>query len=174
MDVMPMAAFDFVFVVILVICAIRGYMRGGSQELFPLAVWIIAIALSFYYHQPFADAYLSDFFEPVTAMIVAEVILVLIVLLLGKVCSYGLAVLLLAGHPSASSRFFGILLGLVKGLIICLLLAHVISHTGLAHKDGWSKSALVQKLSPMLDKLDSSMSDKQTISYDAVPKMKGV
>ncbi|MCP5396790.1 MAG: CvpA family protein [Sphingomonadaceae bacterium] len=116
-----MTGFDFIFMIIVGVAAIGGFMRGFVQEVLSLAAWILAIFAIHYLHTPLSNA-LYPYLETETGAAVLAFALLLLI-------PYA-AMKLIAGRLGEASRnslmgpvdrVLGFGFGAIKGSIIVVL-----------------------------------------------------
>ncbi len=121
-----MTAFDIIVLILVLIAAIGGFMRGLVQEVLSLAAWILAAFAIHYLHDPLTDA-LRDFYdaEPATPLL-AFVLLLLIPYAAMKVIAAN------AGEASRGSvlgpidRVLGFGFGAIKGTLVVVFMFSVL------------------------------------------------
>ena len=116
-----MSGFDFIVLLLLGAGAVFGFLRGFVQEVLSLAAWVVTLIVINFLHAP-ATILLSGYFDsPVSASIIAFLLLVIIPYFTVKLLAKKV------GSASRSSvlgpvdRVLGFGFGALKGLIIAVL-----------------------------------------------------
>jgi len=152
---------DKVFLVVFIISALMGLLRGGVREIFSLLSWIAGLVVAAVFAHPLAT-YLNhfSFFQsmgPSTSdgssasmltLGISSLILffgtVLIGGLLGRVAN---AVIEGAGI-SLFNRLFGVIFGFGRAYVMGLLVIFVVQLTSIAEEDYWKESRVVHAYQP--------------------------
>jgi len=121
-----MAVFDLIVLVLVLLAAVAGFMRGLVQEVLSLSAWVLAAFSVHYLHGPLTE-WLRDFYnaEPATPLL-AFVLLLLIPYAAMKVIASN------AGEASRGSvlgpidRVLGFGFGAVKGTLIVVFMFSVL------------------------------------------------
>ncbi|MCK9448739.1 MAG: CvpA family protein [Bacteroidales bacterium] len=119
-----MQIIDIVFIVLLLIVAIRGFYNGLIAELSALAALIIGGYVSFFFYDVTAD-FLTTLFQlqskylPLIAFVLTFILIVIVIRLIGSLIEKLVKILVL----SFFNRLLGAIFGILKGaLIISLIL----------------------------------------------------
>lgn len=116
-----MSPADIAILIILAISALAGLVRGFIKEVFSLATWAIALALSFLYRSQVGEKLPLDAeFNSVFTELIGAAVIFVIVIIAGGVVSNLLSKLAEATGLSGTDRTLGSVFGLVRGLIIVL------------------------------------------------------
>jgi membrane protein required for colicin V production len=131
---------DIAIIALLAIYAIGGIIRGFSQEVYSLVVWILGFMVAWFFCQDFAVLFVKFFHSPSTRLAASFVALISITL---AVC--GVINSLLAGRVkktglTALDRLGGLLTGFVHGWVIVLILVVVAGLTPLPKDRWWQQS----------------------------------
>lgn len=119
MDNLPMNIVDLVVVVVLVLSALAGLMRGFVREVLSLAAWVGAawVALTFYAD---AEAYVSQYLENKLAISVVAggslfVVALIVLMLVARLLASGIKKTALLGPLD---RTLGLGFGLLRGAVV--------------------------------------------------------
>lgn len=113
-----MTGFDIIFLIVVGVAAIGGFMRGLVQEVLSLAAWVLAAFAIRYLHSPLTEQLVVYLEEPTTTSILAFALLLLIPYAAMKVIANN------AGEASRNSilgpidRVLGFGFGALKGALI--------------------------------------------------------
>ena len=110
---------DIFLLIVLLICSVRGYVRGLFREIMGLAGVILGALAAVGFHEPVASVLkgLGDF-GPLGGQIIAAILIFVAVNLLTHVAAVGLDRLARAVFLSGLSRIVGAVVGLGKGAVV--------------------------------------------------------
>ncbi|WP_334128840.1 CvpA family protein [Sneathiella sp.] len=118
MENLPIQGADIVFLVILLISALFGFMRGFVKEVLAVAGWIGAIFLSLYLFpiaQPLAREFIAN-------MLIADILTGAVIFILSLVIlsymSHAVSEKVKASSLGALDRSLGIFFGIARGLVL--------------------------------------------------------
>jgi membrane protein required for colicin V production len=139
---MALTWLDWLFIALLVVTTLTGFLRGLVREALGLAVWIIALLAARLLAQPVADLMTGIIDNPDGRLVLAFVLVILAVILIG-----GVVIRLL--HAAVEwvgmgwfNRLMGAAFGAAKGAAILVLATIVISLTPLAEFEAWQEAEL--------------------------------
>ena len=137
-----MTAFDLIAIGIVGVSTIAAFMRGFVRVAASLAAWVLGLLAALDFSSGFG-AMLPNFGEtPTTRYVVAFVLILLVVLILGALIGFVVSRLLQAIGLGFLDRFFGAVVGLVRGLVIVVFLVLLAGLTALPAKDWWQNAWL--------------------------------
>lgn len=138
---------DVVIVVLIVLSAIVGLVRGFVREAFSLATWVAAIVLSVLYFKQLAQMMPFDVGNETAQQVLSFTLIFLGVLLVGSLINYlinrATKAVGLGGIDRVLGGAFGVLRGALLVTLLVLLLGLAI--TGLTEYDVWKQSKLIPK-----------------------------
>lgn len=118
MENLPIEGADIVFLVILLISALFGFLRGFVKEVLAVAGWIGAIFVSLYLF-PFAQPLARDF---IANMLIADILTGAVIFILSLVIlsymSHAISEKVKASSLGALDRSLGIFFGIARGFIL--------------------------------------------------------
>ncbi len=117
--------FDIIVIAIVVIFSIRGLLRGFIKEIISLAGILISIWAAFTYY-PILVPYLDFLQSPAWRNICAYIIIFVIGILVAHAVITILQRLISLAFLSWADKLLGFCFGLLKGLLICAIVATVI------------------------------------------------
>lgn len=139
---MTLTWLDWVFLAVLTISMLAGFMRGLVREALGLGAWIVALLASRMFAQPVADM-LEGFIDHPDARLVVAFILVIFVVVM--VCGMVIRVM----HAAVEwvgmgffNRLAGAGFGVLRGGAILVLATVLITLTPLAQLQAWQRAEL--------------------------------
>lgn len=160
---------DIAIIFLLSMFMLSGIIRGYSQELYSLVVWMVGIVIGWFFSLEFS-LLLAKIFSPISIRLVSSFAgLIMITLTTGWIVK-----LLLGGKSSLTfiDRLGGLLFGLAHGLIVVLVLVVIAGLTPLPKDRWWHESKHIppfQKVVMFLKK-NSSTKLASSINYLYNPK----
>lgn len=148
-----MSPLDGFVLVVITLSALISLMRGAVYEVVSLAGWIGGVWASAHYAPVIAATYLSGIDNPQMRLLAAYAMcFVLVVLGAGMVATL-LRLLLRVTGLGLLDRSLGAVIGLVKGVALCLLLIGLGGETALAQTDMWKAAILIPPAQAVLSEL---------------------
>jgi membrane protein required for colicin V production len=133
---------DWLFIVVLTVTTLTGFMRGLIREALGLAAWIIALLAARLLAEPVADLLAGVIDNPDGRLVLAFVLVIFAVLLLcGLVIRIVHAAVEWVGM-GLFNRVMGAAFGGAKGTAILVLVTILISLTPLAQLEAWREAQL--------------------------------
>ncbi len=152
-----MVALDWIFLSILALSLLIGAWRGLAYEVFSLATWFAAFLLAQWF-APDAAHYLPMAGSSETIRYAAGFVLVFIgAVFVGSILTWLISRLFRAAGLRPADRVLGAVFGVMRGVIVLLAVAVLVSMTPL-HADAWWNdsvganwaAATVKRLKPVL------------------------
>lgn len=137
--------FDIAIVVIILITALIGFMRGIVWMAIFLATWSLAIFLAIKFKDDIAQALPIKLSSEVAQTGLAALAIFLCVLIAGAIVNFILHKLINAIGLGVIDRILGTGLGIVLGALAITLLTMLLSLTELPSQDLWTKSKFIPK-----------------------------
>lgn len=146
---------DYALAGLLVISAIMGLLRGFRVEAYAALIWVLGIAVSWFFCSEFS-VFLNDFISrPVLKIAVAFIGLLSITLVLGSVIGYLLGDALI--HTDFLGRLLGVFMGAVRGLVIASVIVLLAGLTPLPAEAWWHEAQLIFPLQQVVLRLRDSI-----------------
>ncbi len=123
-----MAAVDIFFIVLIVVAAIRGYIRGFVTEIFSVAGPILALLGAIFFSKPLSRVITplspqgGELGNQIISFLILFVIIYLVIFLLQKALHSALEHMHLVG----ADRALGVLLGILEGLTAAFILTIIL------------------------------------------------
>lgn len=139
---MALTWIDALFLAVLALSMLAGFMRGFVREALGLAAWVVALLVARVLAEPVADL-MSGFIDSFDARLVLAFILVIfaVILLCGIVIRLVHAAVEWVGM-GLLNRFAGAAFGLARGAVILLVATVLITLTPLAELQAWQEAQL--------------------------------
>lgn len=137
--------FDIGIIVIMLITALIGFMRGLVWMAIFLATWASAILLAIKFKDSLADALPIKLGSEVAQIGLAALLIFLGVLIAGALINYLFSRAVAAVGLGTFDRILGTGLGLALGALAIALLTLLLSLTELPEQDHWKKSKLIPR-----------------------------
>ena len=137
--------FDIAIVVIILITALIGFMRGIVWMGIFLATWAAAILLAIKYKDALAQELPIKLSSEIAQTGLAALLIFLGVLIAGAIINFLFSKAVAAVGLGAFDRILGTGLGIVLGALAITLLTMLLSLTELPNQDAWGKSLLIPK-----------------------------
>ena len=140
-----MATADIIILIVVLLSAAIGLVRGLLKEVLSLAVWLVAFLAALYFG-PVVGTRLEDFLaDPAVRLAAGFVVVFVGVLLLGGIVQWLLSRLVQSTGLSGTDRFLGFLFGSARGVLACII--GLIALRPFAEgTDWWQASLLVPEL----------------------------
>ncbi|MGJ7461929.1 CvpA family protein [Halomonas sp. MA07-2] len=139
---MALTWLDWIFVALLTVTAITGFMRGLVREALGLAAWVIALMAARLLAQPVADLLAGVIDNPDGRLVLAFVLVIFgVVLLCGIIIRLVHSAVEWVGM-GLFNRIMGAAFGAAKGAAILVLATIVIGLTPLAQLEAWRDAQL--------------------------------
>ncbi len=151
--------FDIAIVVIILITALIGFMRGIVWMGIFLATWAAAILLAIKYKDSVAQVLPIKLSSEIAQTGLAALLIFLGVLIVGAVINFLFSKAVAAVGLGAFDRILGTGLGVVLGALAITLLTMLLSLTELPSQDAWSKSRLIPKFQEASEWLQTLIPD---------------
>jgi membrane protein required for colicin V production len=132
-----MTSFDYVVLAVVGLSMLIGLLRGAVKEVISLAGWVAAVLLANRFAPQLAVAMKPVVDNPPLAMIGAYILIVLGCLLAATLLKLAVSELVKVVGLRSVDRFFGLLVGAAKGVLIVLILVLAGGMTTLPQAHFW-------------------------------------
>jgi len=143
-----MTVFDYAFLSILGLSAALGLMRGVVSEVLGLVGWILAWVVATRYADTAMAQFENVISDPRWRMVAVFALILFAVLLVVSLAKLFLRRLLRAVGLGATDRFFGMVFGVLRGLVIVLGVVWVGGLIGMSSEPWWQQA----KFAPQLER----------------------
>jgi len=138
-----MTSFDWIIVAVLVVSCALGLWRGLMREVFSVAGWVAAVALSLRYAVPLGLALPGDIAWAALRTTLAVAIIVVVCLFTAAALGWLVHRFITAAKLSGTDRMLGAVFGLLRGILILFAAVYFTSRTALAEQPAWRHALLV-------------------------------
>ena len=136
---------DITIIVIILITALIGFMRGFVWMAIFLATWTAAILLAYTYKEQVASMLPVKLDSEAMQIGLAFLLIFIATLIAGAIINYLFSKAVSAIGLGTFDRILGMGLGIVLGALGVTLVTMLLSFTELPSQDAWSKSKLIPK-----------------------------
>jgi len=145
-----MTLLDIAIVVVVLLSAVIGVLRGFIRETLSLIAWILAFWVAFAY-----SASTSALFDPYINSQALKVVaafagLFLLTLLVASIVSYLLYKLFAATGVTSTDRALGAVFGIARGVVLVALCLMLVGATALVKETWWQQSLSVTYFKPLV------------------------
>ena len=140
-----MTNFDILLLIVIMLSAVVGLMRGLFREVFSLVTLFGAFLIATYFAPSMSEALAGQFGSATLRYGVAFGVLFIGTLIVGGMLSYLGAKLLSGSGLSGTDRFFGFVFGALRGALVCVI--GLIAVRGFFQESDWWAAA---ELAPIL------------------------
>lgn len=137
-----MSMLDLIVLLVLILAAVRGLMRGMVDTLFSLAAWVLAFVLGKWGALMVAPLLPISIENPAIRYFAGFAVVFLLVLIGVLLLGHALASLVKAVGLGSADKVLGGVLGLAKGLVILIGLTLAAGLTSLPRTDFWKQARL--------------------------------
>ncbi|WP_136254990.1 CvpA family protein [Onishia niordana] len=153
---MTLTWIDWIFLAVLGVTMLAGFMRGLVQEGLGLVTWVLALMAARFFAEPVADMLAGLIDSDDGRLVLAFVLVILVVIMLG-----GMVIRLL--HAAVEwvgmgffNRIAGAVFGTLKGAVILVLATLLIGFTPLEQLSAWQNA----EVRPTFERLESWALDR--------------
>ncbi|WGZ95514.1 MAG: CvpA family protein [Candidatus Thiothrix putei] len=160
---------DISIIVLIVLSAIIGLIRGFVREAFSLITWVAAAAFAFFYYEKLAVHVPFEGQGKLGQVVVAFVIIFLSVLIVGSIINHLLSAAVSSVGLGGIDYLLGGAFGIVRGGLIVTLLVLLFSAVGHYSKEAWWADS---RLMPWFE--DSAKALKEMIPNKLPEELPGI
>lgn len=148
---MSLTILDFIVISVTAFSGLLALLRGFSREFLAFCSWIGAAFLAYFFHENFLFLFNKYFEKPFFALICAVAFVFIIALIILYMISMTISKMIIQSSFSPIDRVFGLIFGLVRGILICIFaVVLIMTMTRAENRPHWFENA--QTL-PMLQNL---------------------
>lgn len=118
---MNFAVIDFIFIVVILLFAILGVVKGFIDNIFGKLSWILGIIVAFFFYKRVSTNFLSGISNKIVANVLAFLILFVIVFIIVKMIQVILNRIFDNDVLNSLDRALGFLFGIVEGFAVVAL-----------------------------------------------------
>jgi membrane protein required for colicin V production len=133
---------DYCIIATLALSVVMGLWRGFIGEVLALACWVLAFWMAWMFGDRLA-AQFTSITLPSARLLLGYAICFVTVLIAGAIVSFLMRKLIAGSGLSGSDRMFGMLFGLLRGLVLVTLAVLILRFTPLPQDPWWRQSQLL-------------------------------
>lgn len=138
---------DWVILVVVLVSALISVLRGFVREALSLLVWLAAFVVAFFFSDRLAPLLAGAVELPSLRYLSAFAILFVITLVVGSLLGYLIGQLVRITGLSAVDRLLGMMFGICRGVLICLLVLMFVPKLAPVQQDPWwQQSRLIPRV----------------------------
>ncbi|QVL45669.1 MAG: CvpA family protein [Methylophilaceae bacterium] len=141
-----MTSFDYIVIAIIVLSVVVSMMRGAVKEMLAIVGWFVAFYVSKAYSVMLADFLPEGIPTEALKTLIAFLIILIAVLFLTGLLAMAISSMVSKIGLGWLNRFFGVLFGFAKGLLIACLLVFLAGLTNLPKEQMWTDALLSDPL----------------------------
>lgn len=149
-----MSLLDVAILVLLLISAGVGWLRGILRELFSLVSWAVAGWLAYRFRAEAGGLLQSWISDPTLQQVVGGVALFVIAVLILSLVGNLTAMLVEKAGMRAADRSLGLVFGIVRGLVLAAGVVLLLRAAGFDQQTWWQSSLLVEYLQGPADAIE--------------------
>ena len=138
---------DWLIAGVVVLSALISIVRGFVREALSLLVWVVAFVIAFFFSEKLAPMLANLFDLPSLRYLAAFAILFVCTLIVGSLVNFIMAQLVKMTGLSAIDRLLGMMFGVCRGVLICLLVLIFLPRILPLQQDPWwQQSQLIPRV----------------------------
>ncbi len=145
-----MSPLDWFLLVVVLASVLVSLLRGAVYETVTLAGWIGGVWFSAHFAPALGERYLGSIANVEMRLLAAYVMCFVVVLFAAGIVAALLRLVLRATGLGIVDRSLGALIGLAKGVALCLLLVALAGRTALAQSPMWRDAVLIPPAQSLL------------------------
>lgn len=138
-----LSSVDWILLVVLMLSALFGALRGFVAEVLSMVVWIVAFWLAFVYGADVAQGLQGQIDDAAGRLLLAYALVFIAAMVAGSVVSWIVARAVRSLGLGGVDSFFGFVYGLVRGALLGCVLVLVLGWTALPREAQWRASPLI-------------------------------
>ena len=151
---------DIIFILIIVVAALRGAFRGMIQEIISLAALFISLLLAAVFYPDLAKWIQQRSSLEDGATLIAYAVIFVVSFVLFKLLQKAIVSLINESAMESTDRLLGFFFGLLEGVLLCFLLVYLMNFQHIVNLDKITgESRIVPYLERFLPALDKPASD---------------
>ncbi len=134
---------DFTFIALIFVFFVAGLLRGFAKEVFSLAFWVLAVWVSLMFSRDFSVFLGPTISHQLLRIVASFMALFAITLSLGGLIGFLLSLLTKKTGLTFIDRFWGMVLGIIRGVIVVTVIVLLAGLTPLPKDSWWKDSTLI-------------------------------
>jgi membrane protein required for colicin V production len=140
-----MASADIVILIIVLLSAVIGLVRGLFKELLSVLVWFAAVGLALYFSSSVGEVLSGQIADESVRAVVGFFIVFLATLIAGGILQALVRQLITSTGLTGTDRFLGFLFGSARGVLVCLVGLIALKSFEI-EADWWNESLIIPEL----------------------------
>lgn len=136
---------DWVLIFVIAFSTLMSLSRGFVKEALSLVTWVAAFVVARSFH-PYVQSLLADSVDQPFLTVAAFALLFFVMLILGAVFSFTISALIKMTGLSPLDRMLGMVFGLSRGLILCVVAIAILRLTPVVESEWWKGSKVIDQL----------------------------
>jgi membrane protein required for colicin V production len=161
---------DWVLLGVLGLSALLGALRGFVAEVLSIVVWVAAFWLAFQYGANAAEALQPQVPDPAGRLLAAYALVFVLAVVVGSVVTWMAGRLVRSMGLGGVDRFFGLVYGTMRGVLLGCLLVLLLGFTALPREPEWNDSPLIPEYQRGAEQIREWMPESAAkhVNFDAV------
>ena len=140
-----MATADIVILIVILLSAVIGLIRGLFKELLSLVVWFAAVMLALYFSTAMGDALSGQIADESVRTVIGFFVIFIATLIAGAILQVLVKQLVSSTGLTGTDRFLGFLFGSARGVLVCIV-ALIALKSFEIEADWWNESVFIPEL----------------------------
>ena len=134
---------DYTIIVLLLVSATIGLIRGFVKEIISLVIWVIALVVAVHYSVKYSSLFVDIIQNNALRTGICFLVILISVLLLGMLFSFLLNKLFSYLDLGIANRLLGAVFGLLRGVVLVVGLMFLAQLTSLPQTLAWQRATLL-------------------------------
>lgn len=159
---MSLTWIDNVFIMVIIISAVFGFVRGLFKEIISLLIWVLSFVIAARFAMVISDVLNKSFTHNKSYDLLNHesiwfaagfVILFTVCLIIGSLIGFIFNQVLSKANMFGSNRYLGLIFGILRGILVCVIAMWGIKYSSIPETSAWSDSKLVPYIQPVAIRL---------------------
>ena len=138
-----MNGLDLAIIVVILLFAAIGVLRGFVREVFSLLAWVVAGGISWLFAKDISDWFINSIQNSGLRRLAAFAVLFAVVFILITVVSFFVRRWFFQGRLKTPDHVLGGIFGAARGAVVIVIIVLLVGLTSIPHKPWWHESYLV-------------------------------
>jgi membrane protein required for colicin V production len=164
-----MTVVDVIIIFVIFLSALFSLIRGFVKEAISLASWILGIWLAATFAPRLAVALPDNIESEAVRLAIGFGVLFILSLIVGTLVNVLVAQLVKKTGLSGADRIFGVVFGLLRGVLIIVVFVLIGSMTALPQMEWWQSSSLLKRFEVLAIEIQQYIPEDLAPSQSAAP-----